>query len=101
MTVRWTARARTDLAEIHRFIAGDSPQAAERVVQEIVATGRRLVRFPESGRVVPESLTRDIREVVASPYRVLYVIRKRSVYVLGVIHSKREIASVLKERGEP
>jgi len=32
MTVRWTARARTDLAEIHRFIAGDSPQAAERVV---------------------------------------------------------------------
>jgi plasmid stabilization system protein ParE len=101
MTVRWTARARTDLAEIHRFIAGDSPPAAERVVQSIVAAGRRLVQFPKSGRVVPESLTRDIREVIAPPYRVLYVIRERSVYVLGVIHSKREMASVLKARREP
>jgi plasmid stabilization system protein ParE len=101
MTVRWAARARADLAEIHRFIAGDSPQAAERVVQAIVAAGRRLVQFPKSGRVVPESLTRDIREVVASPYRILYVIRERSVYVLGVIHSKREMASVLKARREP
>lgn len=101
MTVRWTARARADLAEIHRFIAEDSPQAAERVVRDIVASGRRLIQFPKSGRIVPESLTRDIREVVASPYRILYVIRERSVYVLGVIHSKREMASVLRARREP
>ena len=101
MTVRWTARARTDLAEIHRFIATDSPQAAERVAQAIVAAGRRLVQFPKSGRVVPESLTHGIREVLAPPYRILYVIRERSVYVLGVIHSKREMASVLRARSEP
>ena len=101
MRVCWTARARTDLAEIHRFIAADSLPAAERIVKAIVAAGRRLDKFPESGRVVPESLTRDIREVLAPPYRVLYVVRDKSVYVLGVIHSKREMASVLRERTEP
>lgn len=101
MKVRWTARARTDLAEIHRFIADDSPQAAHHVVQSIVAAGKRLAQFPESGRVVPESFTHDIREVIAPPYRILYVLRESGVYVLGVVHSKREMASVLKARREP
>jgi plasmid stabilization system protein ParE len=41
--------ARTDLDNIHEYIAADNPEAADRVISDILARIRGLVRFQEQG----------------------------------------------------
>ena len=45
---------------------------ALRDLRRLVAAVGRLREFPESGRVVPERNTPEIREVIVQPYRVVY-----------------------------
>jgi plasmid stabilization system protein ParE len=47
---------------------------------------RRLERFPESGRVLPEFLDLPYREVIVAPYRFFYRVVDRTVWVVGVWH---------------
>ena len=52
----------------------------------------RLVDFPESGRMVPELATRDVRELIFGAYRVFYRVGA-AVEVLSVRHGSRLIRS--------
>ena len=55
--VVWTRPARDDLHEIRAYIA----QGSERYARVVAALGRgrRLRKYPLSGRVVPNSLSRQ------------------------------------------
>jgi toxin ParE1/3/4 len=57
---------------------------------------RRLETFPESGRIVPELATETYREIVVSPYRVVYRYRaeRNWVRVLAVIHGNRTLPPI-------
>jgi plasmid stabilization system protein ParE len=61
----WSPQAVRDLEGIRAYIALDSPQYADLTVRRIVAAVERLQQFPESGRIVPERNTPDIREVMS------------------------------------
>jgi plasmid stabilization system protein ParE len=47
--------ARDDLDEIWDYIAADNPDAADRVITEILDAIRAVVPFPHSGHSVPTS----------------------------------------------
>jgi plasmid stabilization system protein ParE len=49
MTVKWTARARTRLAEIHDYIAQDSKPRAHAMVERILDRAEALMLAPRSG----------------------------------------------------
>lgn len=49
--------------DILSYIAGDSPDAAERVMEAFLGTTGSLSQLAERGRRVPEVGDRDIREV--------------------------------------
>lgn len=49
----------------------------------------RLSRFPESGRIVPELNRPDVREVIVSPYRVVYRYRSGVVDIATVFRASR------------
>ena len=85
----WSPQALRDLESIRDYIAADSPHYAGLVVERIVAGVERLRRFPESGRMVPERNSPEIREVIIRPYRVVYRLRSGSVEIATVFRASR------------
>lgn len=87
--VTFTPQARADLRAIHTFISRDSPAAADRVIDRIIAAAERVCTFPLSGRTVPEYDVEDIREVIVYSYRVVYRIDPDEIQVLTIHHGAR------------
>jgi plasmid stabilization system protein ParE len=99
--VVWAGPARLDLIEIAEFIAADNPSTAREVVRRIREKVLTLHFEPERGRVVPELATQGItrfRELIVSPWRVLYQIDAKTVFVVLVVDSRRNLEDVLFRR---
>ena len=90
MQVIWTDPALERVAETAVHIARDDPAAAELWTLELFAAVERLIDFPESGRMVPELATRDVRELIFGAYRVFYRVGA-AVEVLSVRHGSQLI----------
>jgi toxin ParE1/3/4 len=97
--VRWELAAHEDVRDIRDYIARDSRSAAA-MVRRIRAAARRLARFPESGRAVPEVGDVQYRELIVGPYRLLYRYsgEENIVRVLAVIHGSQTLPPV-RSRG--
>jgi addiction module RelE/StbE family toxin len=96
--VIWSQRAAKDLERIIEYIADDSPSDALRIFSKIRAKASGLRVFPERGRVVPELQDQGIRqyrELIIAPWRLLYRISGKSVYVVTVIDSRQNIEDIL------
>ncbi len=90
--------AKTDLRSIHDFIAYDSRYYAKKVTQDIAAKTDILNELPRIGRVVPELGNENIRELSLYSYRILYEIKDHDVFVLAVIHKRRDLQPEMIER---
>jgi toxin ParE1/3/4 len=64
--------ALSDLERIVAYIALDDVVAAERVGNQLLDAALSLTSFPERGRVVPEFLRPQLREIVFRSYRIIY-----------------------------
>ena len=91
----WSPQALRDLESIRTYISADSVIYAELVVRRVFSVVERLADFPESGRVVPERNNPQIREVIVSPYRIVYRFRKRVVEVVTVFRSSRQFPAAI------
>ncbi len=89
--ILWSPQSLRDLESISAYISADSPTYAALVVERIVAAVERLAAFPESGRIVPERDSAEIREVIVRPYRVVYRLRPGHVDIVTVFRSSRQI----------
>lgn len=99
--VVWAAVAETDLRSIIAYIAEDSPQNALNILTKIRKQATDLCTQPERGRVVPELHDQGImmyRELVISPWRLIYRISGLDVYVLSIIDSRRNVEDILLKR---
>jgi len=100
-TVRWSTVAENDLKKIIAYIAEDSPQNALNVFKNIRHKASQLLTFPEKGRVVPELHDHGImiyRELVIPPWRLIYKITEKEVFVLSVIDSRQNVEDILLKR---
>ena len=66
--VIWSPRALADVEEIRLYIAADSAAYADLTVRRLVHAVERLRQFPDSGRIVPERPSHDLREVLAAAF---------------------------------
>ncbi|MEK6301749.1 MAG: type II toxin-antitoxin system RelE/ParE family toxin [Acidobacteriota bacterium] len=89
-TIVWTALARDGLDEVLEYIAEDSPEAAEKVLDVVLGLAASLAIFSERGRVVPELRDRSIREVFVYSYRMIYEVLPSEVRILAFIHGARD-----------
>lgn len=99
--VEFAAVAEGDLRAIVEFIAVDDPETAICVFERIEARCATLKQMPERGRIVPELAAFGIlayRELVVSPWRVVYRISGQTVFVLAVVDGRRNIEDVLLDR---
>jgi plasmid stabilization system protein ParE len=99
--VIWSNIAEKDLIDIVEYISADSPSTALKSFKNIKQKASKLYSFPESGRVVPELRDQGIvqyRELIISPWRVIYRISEKSVYVLSVLDARQNIEDILFRR---
>lgn len=86
----WSRQAQDDLAAIRAYIAHDSEHYAQVTVDRLIAAADCLIRWPRSGRVVPEVRDDTLREVLVGPYRVVYRVLLDVVGIVTVVHGARE-----------
>lgn len=99
--VIWANVAENDLKNIIAYIAEDSPQNALHILNKIRQEASHLYALPERCRIVPELQVQGIvqyRELIISPWRLIYRIFERKVYVLSVIDSRQNVEDILLKR---
>lgn len=87
--VRWAPQALEDLQSIRTYIARDSIEYADLIVDQIVQTVERLEKHPRSGRMVPELGLSSIREIIVRGYRIVYLLEGEDAFILTVFHGAR------------
>lgn len=89
--VIWSQPAKADLRAIHDFIAHNSPHYAKKVVQDIREKTDILKRLPKTGKKVAELNDEQVRELALYSYRILYEIKDKGVFVLAIVHKRRDL----------
>lgn len=97
-----TRGAEEDLRELHRYVAlHDSPQRADRLLDDVVALAGRLATLAERGSV-PKELEalgiREYRQVMLGVYRVIYRRVGDRVIVYLIVDGRRDMQSLLERR---
>ena len=99
--ILWADVASQDLSDIIEYIAIENPANALKILQKIRKMASILHSLPERGRVVPELQDQGIliyREIVTAPWRIIYRISDKNVYVLSVLDARRNIEDILLKR---
>jgi toxin ParE1/3/4 len=84
--VQFTPSARLQFLSALKYIRQDNPRAAIRFRKNAESVLRRLEKFPESGRVIPEFPELPHREVIVAPYRFFYRVEGTVVWIVAVWH---------------
>ena len=97
-----TNDAARDLDELYDYIAvHDAPRKADYVLKQIEKAFTKLSEFPERGAYPKELLAlgiREYREVFFKPYRIIYRVMDKNVYVLLIVDGRRDMQSLLQRR---
>ncbi len=102
LTILLTEDAVVDLEDIYSFISEhDSRQKAEYVLDQIESKFASLNEMPERG-VYPKELInigiRDYREIFFKPYRIIYRVDGKNVYVYLIVDGRRDMQTLLQRR---
>jgi toxin ParE1/3/4 len=84
--VRFTLSARAQFLDGLRFIHRENPPAAA-LRRKVETRLRRLERFPDSGRRIPEFPELPYREIVVNPFRFFYRAQGTVVWVVAAWHA--------------
>ena len=99
--VIWAKSAIYDLEDIIDYIGQDNPLTAQKLFGQIKDKIESLTYSPQRGRYIPELQKQGIlsyRELIISPWRMMYRIFEDKVYVLAIIDSRRNVEDILLEK---
>ncbi len=97
-----TAHAVLDVEKICDYITiNDLPQKAEYVLTQLENSFDSLSKFPERGGC-PKELSylgiSEYRETYFKPYRIIYRIIEKTVYIYLVVDGRRDMETLLQGR---
>ena len=99
--IQWTTNAKNDLLNIVEYIKKDSPGIANDIYLKIRKKAHSSNFFPLKGRVVPELQKEGItlyREVISSPWRIMYKVGNDTVYIMAILDSRQNIEDLLLQK---
>lgn len=99
--LKWAKNAKDDLINIVAYIKKDSPSIANDIYQKIRKKAHSSNFFPLKGRVVPELQNEGItfyREVIASPWRIIYKVGNDTVYIMAILDSRQNVEELLLQK---
>ncbi len=90
MKIEFAESAVCDLEDIRSYYTEQQvPQIGENFILEIISHIETLPDNPEIGRQVPEFAMQSIRELIHSPFRIVYVLNEVSIQIIRVWRSER------------
>jgi len=94
--------AKADLKEIFIYVSlNDSIESANKLLDALEETCFKLEKYPERGHIQPELRQTGIKnylEIHYKPYRIIYEIEGKLVYIHSVIDGRRNIQEILNNR---
>jgi toxin ParE1/3/4 len=97
-----TAGAERDLEDIYNYIAeSDSPTKADHVLNRLLEAADHLAAFPERGSRPKELQAlgiREYRQTFFKPYRLIYRVIGKQVFVYVIADGRRDMQSLLERR---
>ena len=97
-----TEGAEQDLESIYDYIAEfDSVASADYVLDQLVEVTESLAALPDRGSPPKELITlgiRDYRQVFFKPYRIVYRVLDKKVYIYLIVDGRRDMQSLLARR---
>jgi plasmid stabilization system protein ParE len=84
--IYFTPTARTQFLAAILYIYRENPKAAISFRHNAEKILSRLLKFPLSGRKLPEFPELPFREVIVSPYRFFYRVKTKIVWIVAVWH---------------
>lgn len=97
-----TLEAEYDMLEIYKYVKkNDSIGRATSLLEKLEETCLSLDKIPLRGHIPPEvedfGIT-EFLEIHHKPYRVMYQVGKKTVYIHGVFDGRRDMQKLLQER---
>ncbi|HNX76417.1 MAG TPA: type II toxin-antitoxin system RelE/ParE family toxin [Candidatus Rifleibacterium sp.] len=99
--INWSEQAALDLERLISYIASENPKTAGQILKRIKTEVSQLDNVPFRGRIVPEFEGQGFllfRELVVTPWRIMYRVSFENVYILAVFDSRKNVDDVLLER---
>ena len=100
--VKIDPQAKKDINEICIYIAvNDSLDQSINVLDRLEASILKLQEFPTRGHIPPELRSTGIKkylEIHYKPYRIIYEIEGRIVYVHAILDGRRNVNEILQDR---
>ncbi len=97
-----TVDAEKDIFEIYNYIAlHDSVEKADYLFEKLQETCLSLENYPDRGHFPPELErinVRDYSEIHFKPYRIIYQVRNKQVFIHCVLDGRRNLQDLLQER---
>ena len=93
-SLRFSASAENDLLEAWLYVAEDSLDAADRLVDQIEAEARTLILQPKMGRARDELATGLRSWPTSMPYTVFYFADAQGIAVARVLHHARDLPAI-------
>ncbi len=96
-----TPLAKADIFNIWSYIAGDSCDAADRVEEAIFEACESATRSPLGGHSRPDLTSRNLRFWTLSRYpnySIVYRPETSPLQIVAVMHGKRNLQRVLRNR---
>ena len=87
-----------DLQLIRDFIAVDSAEAAERVIDQFFEAFEQLAAWAKTGHVRTDLTSKNVRFWPVGSYLIVYRERPDYVQIVAVLHGSRDVPSVLNAR---
>jgi len=94
----WSDPAVDDLEAAVTFIAKDSDAYARSLAQLAVDAAESLRKFPNRGHRLPDPKLARFRELIFGSYRLVYLVEKKRVLIVAVLHGHRALRRALKDR---
>jgi plasmid stabilization system protein ParE len=92
VSIRFAESAIDDLEALRDWYAEQGiPDVGERLLAEIVDSIQMLGDQPDMGRIVPEFEQPSLRELIRSPFRIVYRRDPRHVRIVRVWRSERSL----------
>jgi len=100
--VKIDPQAKKDLEDIFLYVAiNDNLESANKLINKVEKTIIKLERLPHRGHIPEELKSTGIKrylEIHSKPYRIIYEIDNKIIYIHCVIDGRRNIKEILSER---
>ncbi len=86
MDLKWTNKVFSDLARLYEFLSPVNQAAAARVIREL--TSAPLVLLTTDRSATDAVRAREVRRMLVGQYEIRYELRRGSIYVLRLWHTR-------------